>query len=87
MCWFSCSHAALQNYLQHLLSTACYNAHAILLSRVAELEAQLGIAERTLAEFLVEVAQGSKNVDSFKKVRMMHPRRFNSALADNRLGA
>lgn len=34
----------------------------------AELEAQTGIAERTLAEFIVDVAKGAKNVDGFKKV-------------------
>jgi hypothetical protein len=35
----------------------------------AELEAQLGIAEKTLAEFIIDVAKGSRNVDGFKKVR------------------
>jgi hypothetical protein len=35
---------------------------------VAELEAQLGIAEKTLAEFIIDVAKGSRNVDGFKKV-------------------
>jgi hypothetical protein len=34
----------------------------------AELEAQLGIAEKTLAEFIIDVAKGSRNVDGFKKV-------------------
>lgn len=35
----------------------------------AELEAQTGIAEKTLAEFIVDVAKGARNVDGFKKVR------------------
>lgn len=39
---------------------------------LAELETQIGIAERTLAEFIVDVAQGARNVDSFKKVRTPH---------------
>jgi hypothetical protein len=34
----------------------------------AELEAQTGIAEKTLAEFIVDVAKGARNVDGFKKV-------------------
>ncbi len=34
----------------------------------AELEAQTGITEKTLAEFIVDVAKGARNVDGFKKV-------------------
>lgn len=37
----------------------------------AELEAQTGIAEKTLAEFIVDVAKGARNVDGFKKVWLM----------------
>lgn len=41
---------------------------ALVLPRCAELEAQTGIAEKTLAEFIVDVAKGARNVDGFKKV-------------------
>jgi hypothetical protein len=55
-------------------SGACYNeATAISLHAYvcgAELEAQTGIAEKTLAEFIVDVAKGARNVDGFKKVRL-----------------
>lgn len=33
-----------------------------------ELEAQIGIAEKTIAEFVIEVAKGARNVDAFKQV-------------------
>jgi len=38
------------------------------LSLIAELEAHLGIAEKTLAEFIVDVAKSARNVDGFKQV-------------------
>jgi len=41
---------------------------AVNLPCCAELEAQTGIAEKTLAEFIVDVAKGARNVDGFKKV-------------------
>lgn len=42
--------------------------HLSVISKVtAELEAQTGIAEKTLAEFIVDVAKGARNVDGFKK--------------------
>jgi hypothetical protein len=37
----------------------------------AELEAHLGIAEKTLAEFIVDVAKSARNVDGFKQVKHM----------------
>lgn len=40
-----------------------------------ELEAQTGIAEKTLAEFVVDVAKGARNVDGFKKVGVKQPSR------------
>ncbi len=42
-------------------------------TRPAELEAQTGIAEKTIAEFIVDIAKSARNVDAFKKVRPMQP--------------
>eukprot|EP00879_Flechtneria_rotunda_P012406 GHRR01012955.1.p1 GENE.GHRR01012955.1~~GHRR01012955.1.p1 ORF type:complete len:1206 (+),score=437.88 GHRR01012955.1:239-3856(+) len=42
--------------------------HLSVISKVtAEIEAHTGIAERAVAEFVVDIARGSKNVDAFKK--------------------
>jgi hypothetical protein len=44
--------------------------HLSLVSKVtAELENHLNIADKTLAEFVIELAKDQKNVDAFKKVR------------------
>lgn len=44
--------------------------HLSLVSKVtAELENHLNIADKTLAEFVIELAKEQSNVDAFKKVR------------------
>jgi hypothetical protein len=44
--------------------------HLSLVSKVtAELENHLNIADKTLAEFVIELAKDQKNVDAFNKVR------------------
>jgi hypothetical protein len=58
----------MQTSLGVKCSLRAAGAHPCAFFAVAELEAQLGIAEKTLAEFIIDVAKGSKNVDGFKKV-------------------